>query len=366
MKHYESVNEIDLTCDLWQRLAGAEKPIVLYGMGNGADKILAVFAQYGIEAADFFASDEFVRGQSFHGKTVLTYAQVCEKYEDFIIAVSFGSRLPEVLERIYALDGERELVIPDVPVVEDGEIFDLAFFEAHRTELAEVCDMLADIQSKRTFCDIIAYRLTGKLGYLRSHIVTPDEVYNDILHADRITRAADLGAYNGDSIRELAHYAPNLTQVTAMEPDVRTFRKLNEFIAGGIPYAVEAHNLAAWNDECELSFTAGGNRNSTAASNEALKTGAKIKIVQAARLDSIYEGDCDYIKYDVEGSEREALEGSRAVIARTHPRLLVSLYHRSGDLFRLPQMVRELGYTKLYIRRYEYVPAWDLNLLAVE
>ena len=66
--------------DLWNYLSKAKKTIVMYGMGNGADKILAVCQQYNIEIADFFASDGFVRGHSFHGKTVLSYSQVKEKY----------------------------------------------------------------------------------------------------------------------------------------------------------------------------------------------------------------------------------------------------------------------------------------------
>ena len=31
--------------DLWQYLAESDKPIVMYGMGNGADKILAELYQ---------------------------------------------------------------------------------------------------------------------------------------------------------------------------------------------------------------------------------------------------------------------------------------------------------------------------------
>ena len=30
-------------CDLWTYLSKAQKPILIYGMGNGADKIIAVF-----------------------------------------------------------------------------------------------------------------------------------------------------------------------------------------------------------------------------------------------------------------------------------------------------------------------------------
>ena len=43
--------------DLWSYLRETEKTVVLYGMGNGADKILAICEQNGIEVADFFASD---------------------------------------------------------------------------------------------------------------------------------------------------------------------------------------------------------------------------------------------------------------------------------------------------------------------
>ena len=74
----------------------------------------------------------------------------------------------------------------------------------------------------------------------------------------------------------------------------------------------------------------------------------------------------DYIKYDVEGAETEALLGSRAIIQRDTPALLVSAYHRSADLFRLPLLVHELNPDyKLYLRRMAGVPAWDINLYAV-
>ena len=53
---------------LWDRLKATDKPIVLYGMGNGADMIIEVLEAIGVQYRDVFASDEFVRGHSFHGK----------------------------------------------------------------------------------------------------------------------------------------------------------------------------------------------------------------------------------------------------------------------------------------------------------
>ena len=79
-KHLSSVfwkekgDKMDLFClhDLWERLLSTSKTVVMYGMGNGADKILQVCESKGITVSDFFASDGFVRGHLFHGKRVLS------------------------------------------------------------------------------------------------------------------------------------------------------------------------------------------------------------------------------------------------------------------------------------------------------
>ena len=91
------------------------------------------------------------------------------------------------------------------------------------------------------------------------------------------------------------------------------------------------------------------------------------------RLEHSYQGDSvlaqkrvDYIKYDVEGAEKEAIFGSQSTILAHHPALLISAYHKSEDIFALPLLVKELSPDyKLYYRRYPYVPAWDLNLICI-
>ena len=45
------------TQDVWQRLQNTQKPIVMYGMGDGAVKILQVMKRYGVAPAAMFASD---------------------------------------------------------------------------------------------------------------------------------------------------------------------------------------------------------------------------------------------------------------------------------------------------------------------
>ena len=349
--------------DLWEYLASQkEKSIVMYGMGNGADKILDVCSLYGIEIADFFASDGFVRGHSFHGKTVLSYSEVKQKYgaENIIVLLSFASSLPSVLETIYKVADECELYAPDVPVC-GGTLFCREFYEKNKQNIKAARDLLADDTSKQIFDNVINYKLSGDIRYLRVAECEKNEGYCDILHAENIETAIDAGAYNGDTVRELSGYAEGLRKIFALEPDRRNFRKLSEYAEGEKRFEIVTLKNAAWNEKATLLYDASGNRNA------GLNTGAKKTAeVEAITIDSLTDERVDYIKYDVEGAEKEALLGSLETIKAHRPALLVSAYHRSEDIFELPLLVNSLEPSyKLYLRRYPYVPAWDLNLLAV-
>ena len=352
---------LKIDTDIWTYLAASEKSIVMYGMGNGADKILAVCEKKGIEVCDFFASDGFVRGHSFHGKRVLSYSEIKDKYgaENIIVLLSFASSLEDVIENILRIASECELYAPDVPVFGE-DLFDMDFYLKNKELFEEAYGMLADDESRRIFENTVAYKLTGRIDYLEAAVSDKDEVYRKLLRSDEIKSAADLGAYNGDTVRELAAYARGLERVTAFEPDRRNFKKLSLYAEQEERFSVIPLNAAAWDKEELLEFDAGGNRNSNVSHT------AKSVGIRGTSLDCVIEGGVDYIKYDVEGSEREALIGSRQTIEAYSPRLLVSVYHRSEDLFSLIRLVHELNpsYT-FYLRRYRYIPSWDLNLICV-
>ena len=56
-ENYIVPESYDPAVDVWTALSETKKPIIMYGMGDGADKILSVMEKYGIEPADFMASD---------------------------------------------------------------------------------------------------------------------------------------------------------------------------------------------------------------------------------------------------------------------------------------------------------------------
>ena len=349
--------------DLWTHLKNTDKPILIYGMGNGADKIIAYFEEYGIEYRDVFASDGFVRGHLYRGKRVISYSEACEIYgNDFIIVLSFGTHLYDVMERIYELDSKHELYAPDVPVCK-GELFSESFFEAHKVELFEARATLFDEKSKNIFDDIIRFKLTGKLCYLKSTEESEANVNKEVLKCESYKIYADLGAYNGDTVRSYLEYCPNLKEIYAFEPDLRNFKKLSTYAETEERAKVYPYNYASFDKNETVEFISSGNRNSSKNGTNSFKS--KTVIIEARRLDSVIEC-ADFIKYDVEGAENEAIMGSENIIKNHMPDLLVSMYHRSEDMYALPLLLKKIAPDyRLYLRRFPYIPAWDLNLYAI-
>ena len=64
--------DINSAVSLWDHLAVTRKPIIMYGMGDGAQKILDVASEKGIKISGFMASDD-----SRHDREHLLYKVKC-------------------------------------------------------------------------------------------------------------------------------------------------------------------------------------------------------------------------------------------------------------------------------------------------
>ncbi len=345
--------------DMWDAIRDEKRNIVVYGMGNGADKLVSRLDRYGVTVSDFFASDGFVRGQVFHGKRVKSFSEIKEEYPDFVILLSFATKREDVLSLIRELDGEYDLYIPDMPVAGE-EYFDKTFYNAHYEEIKRACLTLSDDISRATFLSVINYKLTGKLGYLDCIYSSTEEIYS-LFDKDRVRCTIDAGAYNGDTAREMLSFFPNISNIMAIEPDPKTYKRLLRFTE--TEARVTPLNAAVYNEEGSVRFNSGGNRNSSINSTASYETrGVDVPLVT---LDSLRLAP-DYIKYDVEGAELEAILGADTTIREHKPYQLISLYHRSRDIFFLINLLAEkYPFYNMYLRRLPCVPAWEINLILI-
>ncbi len=383
---------------MWDYLTKTEKPIVLYGTGNACQRILAELRARGVKPAGIIASDDFVRGQSFEGYKVSTYAQmktICERFfelqhptlscpfEDeqeiissMIVLLCFGTDRPEVLENIAKIEAEQELYAPDLPVVGEG-LFTRDYYEEHFDDLNWLASVLADERSREVLSNVTGYRLTGELDYLRAAEDTAEEQWK-LLDIGPDEVFADLGAYTGDTVDQfLKCSGGSFRAIHAFEPESRNFRKLQEYLQSKGLANAYAYNIAVGDGPGVKDFSFGSGRGSLS---------KKTRPVQTDSLDRIFEL-CDdraegaeaeakalptVIKIDIEGDEVAAIDGMRGILsgaasqtlAEARPRLLVAGYHRIDDLWALTSRILAIQPNyKVYLRHAPCVPNWETNLI---
>lgn len=341
----------------WDKLKAEKRPIFIYGMGDGALKIMSVFREKGITLSGIFASDDFVRGHSFQGYRVHKLSEIEEMVEDFVIVLAFAAGYQSIVDKITELAEKHTLYVPDVPVAGDG-LFTYEYCVENAHKIQQVYDMLHDDYSRRVYANIINFKISGDISYLSSVTTPKSEIYKEIIKPHLNETYVDLGAYNGDTIQEVLEFTRGIyTGIYAVEPDRKNFKKLSKFV-DGMPH-VFTFNAAAWCVDTELPFASkAGRQSAICASSDTM--------VQARSVDSILgKRSATIIKMDVEGFEREAIWGAANTIARYSPRLMIALYHRNEDIFDIPLLIKTINPEyKLYIRHQLYIPAWETNLYA--
>lgn len=347
------------TISVWERLQQTTKPIVLYGMGNGADKIIDWCEANGVKVSGIFASDEFVRYQQFRGLTVQKYSDIiAAQGEDILIVIAFASERPEVLARFKELAAKHETLAPHLPLFDEEETVSTAWLAKHEQELQTVYARLADDASREVFSDTLNYKLSGKVEYLFHCATERQEDLRELFTFGENEVYMDLGAYNGDTVQEFLQLTGGKYQyIIAVEPDRRNCRKLAAMAESLGNITVQ--QCGVWNVPGELGFSDSGGRQSTFLA-------VQKQTVPVNSIDNLAQDlPVSYIKMDVEGAEVQALTGGRQVITGQQPKLFVAAYHYDMDLFRLPLLLWQLvPEYKIYLRKHPYVPAWELNFFA--
>lgn len=208
-----------------------------------------------------------------------------------------------------------------------------------------------DEASLREYLAQIAWRTTLDSQVLPGHLAQK-EIYfpTDLLDLSPDESFVDCGAFDGDSLRAFLTRAKTLKCFIGIEPDSRNRANLQARIealpsplrerCSTLPYAVSDRTGV-------LHFDETGTAGSTLTKEGHLE-------IPTERLDVMLDGLAPtFIKMDIEGAEKMALEGGRNVIAKHLPVLAICLYHRPSDLWEIPALIRDIAPEyRLFLRRY--------------
>ena len=147
----------------------------------------------------------------------------------------------------------------------------------------------------------------------------------------------DIGAFKGDTAYFFSKKCSNKARIYAFEPDENNYKillkikdkyKLNNVIASNILFS---------NSETEINFLS-MDLNRPAVK---MKPTTIDKFVEENNIEKI-----DYIKMDVEGAERNILEGSIKTIKKFKPSLAIAIYHGEKlfmeDFYNIPIFIKNI------------------------
>ena len=217
----------------------------------------------------------------------------------------------------------------------------------HVDDFEELYINLEDYRSKKLLYAILNNWVHYDFNTLSEVI---EKCYDDYFDLDLVPTCneevfVDLGAYTGDStISFLRNYGDSYKKIYAYEITPET-------------YQILVSNLKDYpNVVCYLKGV-GDTRSSLSVVNSSADASANTVFVSdngtipMVTLDEDIGEKLTMIKADIEGFEQEALLGAINHIKNDHPKLLISVYHKNENLWKIPKMIKEIDPTyKFYLR----------------
>jgi FkbM family methyltransferase len=329
-----------LTQRIQQATSSDNLPVFVYGAGLHASEIESFFQREGIHVRGFIVGDEYIDGPHRVGGQVMSVSKACSKYPHFHTVIGFCRDPQKVESELAALGigGAGQRFAIDCRFWRQFQDLDEQYLDSMSSELSSVRELFYDDLSRKTFDAIVVTKVTHDPARLAELMRNPQYFPRDLAefapHENDVI--VDAGAFTGDTLAEYLDLLPTrrCKAYHAFEPDPNNAARFMEFVrVEGLDF-VQLHQVALGSGEGKARFTAGGK------SSSKLDESAGF-MVPVASLDS-FGIEPTLIKMDVEGAEPMALNGARATIASSRPRLAVTIYHSLNDFLGIPRLAKEL------------------------
>jgi FkbM family methyltransferase len=312
-------------------------PVVILGAGNLGRRVARA-----VRSELFCDNNPSLWGTVVDGIPVESPAAAAHRYPDatFIVAIWHPSRIEGMVDRIAQLKSlgaknvlpftvllreYRDVLLPNL-LWESPE-----YYSRYKEEIAAVRTLLDE-----EGCEEFDRQIRLRMGDHAGQVIDPGVQYfpEDLFQLSDSEVFIDCGAYNGDTIADFRRASKDrFERILAFEPDPANFASLQSSVNGDQRVSLQPYATGARRETLYLSVAGTGSHISD--------TGTCT--VEAIALDDALAGAIPtYIKFDIEGSEPDALEGARKTITQYRPKLAVCVYHAPDHLWSIPLQLHEM------------------------
>jgi FkbM family methyltransferase len=220
-----------------------------------------------------------------------------------------------------------------------------SIFYKNKSRFENLYNLFFDDLSRNIYSKILTFRLKLNSDFLEGFEFKEDKQYFEEFLDLKYDNESfiDVGMFDGFTSSEFIKKCPNFKFIYGFEPGKSNFDKcMNVFKE----YSnVEIFNSGLSNRNQLLKFTELG-------SESKIDEFGEIEI-KVDKLDNFNIQSATFIKIDIEGGEKEALEGAKNTILKYHPRLAVAVYHNPLDFIEIPELVLSIRSDyDIYLRHY--------------
>lgn len=379
----------------YELIKNGEK-VIVYGAGSAGGEICDVLQLHGIDVEFFCDKSTELTGKRLRDRPILSTKTLTEAYKERVIVIGVQKYKKEIFDflrnngfkRIAIIESDEqfyyylqfprwknslEKLYRDESLITKGyQLLEDQMSQEIFLKRLSILASYADYSSYKEYCKLSQFPSSLPIEKKKFASNFENEMYfnNELVKLQNLNNLVDCGAFDGDSLLQwkIQMKKENLAEGKAycFEPDEANFKNLQANVKG---YKnVEIFNLGVWNSETTLEFASSETTFVTEScvveqSDDKVIRNTGNTYIKANSIDNvIYPEKIDVIKMDVEGSEANALIGAKKTIQKWHPQLIISAYHKSGDLYNLPILIKELcPQYKLYLRQYSF--SWSETVL---
>lgn len=202
-------------------------------------------------------------------------------------------------------------------------------------DFVEIATVFEDQASRERLKAFIQCKISGDYRFL---LPFSDSVsyYNNPFFKVSHESYVDMGAYNGDSIKDFINSDPAYRNILAFEPDRISFGALSQY-AKSIKNNIYLFMLGGWNRKTTLSF-------SETDESSSIVDGQGSDSIMVDRLDSVLDGEkVTLIKINYFYGVKETLEGAEKILMEQKPNIVITVGFDMFSIIDITKIIKKIN-----------------------
>lgn len=345
--------------DVIKELKEDNLPIYIWGCGQVAEDIYYYLDRLNIEIVAAMVDKEYLsiwKEKKLCGKLEVfdkdSVRAHCKKFNVIVghsryeLGKAFAKEMPEINRMVY------------LPSVSYNQFEKTSREEINKNvdRYIELIDVLEDEKSVNSLFAFLNTKITGDISYILDVFERPMTFFdNDLFCASENEVYMDIGAYDGDTIKIFLDASNGkYKKIIALEPDLKNYEKLSNFVKNNKMNDVVLTTKGAWNTSTVLKFYEGNEQISSVVVDDRniINNNNSVVKIEVGRLDEMFGNEnVTMMKINYLDGVIEALEGAKNIIIKERPKIVSTVGFNVTNILKIVEYLHSLKLDyKFYLR----------------